>query len=217
MNLLLVLHALRIKGVANIESICLFSGLTAAKAEGCIKELEAQGLVRVRAGAVSGWSLTPMGRDRDKELIAHELEAIGERPSVEECYEAFCSLNSAFLATCTAWQIRGDGADRLINDHCDSEYDQAVLSSLDQIGAELLVLLDDLTSVLSRFAPYRERLRHGLNRVASGEFDWFTGPLIDSVHTVWFELHEDLLSTLDIPRSSGYDNGDTSHSSRKGR
>ncbi|MDQ1375434.1 MAG: hypothetical protein QOJ09_2772, partial [Actinomycetota bacterium] len=27
-------------------------------------------------------------------------------------------------------------------------------------------------------------------------------PLIDSYHTVWFELHEDLLSTLGIERGS---------------
>ena len=35
---------------------------------------------------------------------------------------------------------------------------------------------------------------------AAGDGDWFTKPTIDSYHTVWFELHENLLSTLGIER-----------------
>ena len=37
--------------------------------------------------------------------------------------------------------------------------------------------------------------------VEQGDTDWFTKPLIDSYHTVWFELHEDLLATLAIERA----------------
>ena len=33
-----------------------------------------------------------------------------------------------------------------------------------------------------------------------GETDWLTKPIIDSYHTVWFELHEDLLATLGLER-----------------
>ena len=31
--------------------------------------------------------------------------------------------------------------------------------------------------------------------------EWFTRPMIDSYHTVWFELHENLLATLGIERA----------------
>jgi hypothetical protein len=37
--------------------------------------------------------------------------------------------------------------------------------------------------------------------VRAGEGDWFTSPLVDSYHTVWFELHEDLLATLGLERA----------------
>ena len=40
-----------------------------------------------------------------------------------------------------------------------------------------------------------------LARLHAGDKDWFTKPLIDSYHTVWFQLHEDLLTTLGIERS----------------
>ena len=56
--------------------------------------------------------------------------------------------------------------------------------------------------LLERFARYEPRLSTAVHRVESGERDWFTKPLIDSYHTVWFELHEDLLSTLGKERAS---------------
>ncbi|MBV8161068.1 MAG: hypothetical protein JO265_09110 [Acidimicrobiia bacterium] len=59
-----------------------------------------------------------------------------------------------------------------------------------------------LGSVLDRFGPYGQRLAAAVERVEAGDHDWFTKPLIDSYHTVWFELHEDLLSTLGKERAS---------------
>ena len=35
----------------------------------------------------------------------------------------------------------------------------------------------------------------------AGEVDWFTRPTIPSYHSVWFELHENLLATLGIDRA----------------
>jgi hypothetical protein len=37
--------------------------------------------------------------------------------------------------------------------------------------------------------------------VQGGDLDWFTRPMIESYHTVWFELHENLLATLGIQRA----------------
>ena len=62
-------------------------------------------------------------------------------------------------------------------------------------------VLADLRSHLARFASYSQRLRGALERVTEGDRDWFTKPTIDSYHTVWFELHEDLLATLGLERS----------------
>jgi hypothetical protein len=62
--------------------------------------------------------------------------------------------------------------------------------------------LQELGRVLARFGVYDQRFDHAAVRVASGDHDWFTKPSIDSYHTVWFELHENLLATLGIDRSS---------------
>ena len=47
-----------------------------------------------------------------------------------------------------------------------------------------------------------EGVGEALGKVQGGDHDWFTKPMIASYHTVWFELHEDLLATLGIERSS---------------
>ena len=64
----------------------------------------------------------------------------------------------------------------------------------------VLPITDDLAAALARFARYGPRLTNAVDRVRAGEVDWFTKPVLDSYHTVWFELHEDLLATLGIER-----------------
>ena len=54
---------------------------------------------------------------------------------------------------------------------------------------------------MARFGRYRERLDRALIRVDGGDHTMLAAPLTDSYHTVWFELHEDLLTTLGIERS----------------
>jgi hypothetical protein len=61
-------------------------------------------------------------------------------------------------------------------------------------------ICEELARSLRRFANYGPRLTTALERVRSGDIDWFTKPMIASYHTIWFELHEDLLATLGIER-----------------
>ena len=51
-------------------------------------------------------------------------------------------------------------------------------------------------------ARYGPRLRRAVERVEAGDGEWFTKPSLPSYHSVWFELHEDLLSTLGLDRSA---------------
>ena len=53
--------------------------------------------------------------------------------------------------------------------------------------------------VLMRFGLYGTRLTAALERALAGNTAYVTDTL-DSYHTVWFQLHEDLLVTLGISR-----------------
>ena len=103
---------------------------------------------------------------------------------------------------CTAWQLKSIDGSTAINDHTDAAYDASVVDRLGTLHAQADSLLADVASTLPRFVRYPERLVHALAKVQAGQTEWFTKPLLDSYHTVWFELHEDLLSTLGIQRGA---------------
>jgi hypothetical protein len=57
-------------------------------------------------------------------------------------------------------------------------------------------ILRQLTADLPRLDVYRQRLEAAYDRALGGETDYVSGVRVDSYHTVWFELHEDLLRML---------------------
>ena len=75
-------------------------------------------------------------------------------------------------------------------------------SRLAKVDSAAQPICDELADALARFGNYGRRLAAARARVEAGEHDWMTKPMIDSYHSVWFELHEDLLATLGIERGS---------------
>ncbi len=199
---LVVLHALGVKGVSGVEAVATATRLGSATVAAVLEDLRQAGSVEHRSGARAGWSLTPVGRKQRDVLLAEELDAAGARMAVEGAYHRFLTLNPELLATFTAWQLRDADGVAVPNDHADPDYDGAVVRRLVDLDARARPVVADLAAVLPRFGAYRARLHHALRRVVAGEGDWLTRPLIDSYHTVWFELHQDLLDTLGIERGS---------------
>jgi pyruvate,orthophosphate dikinase len=79
--------------------------------------------------------------------------------------------------------------------------DAAPPSSTSVLGPHGRVLASALADDLDRLGGYPDRLAHAHDRVVAGDHAWLTRPTVDSYHTVWFELHEDLLATLGRSRS----------------
>ena len=194
----LVLHGVRLKGLAEPATLAALWEIDEGEVEVQLKSLSDDGLVQRRDGRLSGWSLTNEGTAADDSQLQEELDSTGARPAIEDAYRRFCGLNRELLEVCTAWQLV-DGA---INDHADAAYDTAVIDRLAALHAEVEPALADLAAALPRFARYPVRLDDALGKIRGGDADWFTKPLLDSYHTVWFELHEDLLSTLGRQRGA---------------
>lgn len=199
---LLVLHALRLKGFADTDVVARAIGVPEPEVAAHAQELVAAELVQRRDGKLSGWSLTKEGRVEHASRIAAELEASGTRDVVDAAYRSFLAANGDMLGTCTAWQLRDEAGGQVLNDHSDAAWDAAVLDRLQALHQQVQPVLDRLDGSLDRFAGYRGRFAASLEKVLAGELEWFTKPVIDSYHTVWFELHEDLLCTLGIERAS---------------
>jgi hypothetical protein len=204
---LLVLHGLRLKSFATEAALVELVGLRAGEVAPRLERFRDAGWVRHREGAITGWMLTPQGRVEEHRFMADELDhagGAGGRAAIESPYRRFLTLNQALLQCCTDWQLRpvdGVGAPEP-NDHLDPAYDGKVVAALRAIDAEVQPICDELACRLSRFGRYGTRFTTALERTAAGDADWFTRPMIDSYHTVWFELHEDLLATLGIDRAA---------------
>jgi len=158
-------------------------------------------LIRHKQGAVSGWMLLPAGRALGEALLAAELNESGKRAELESAYARFLEQNQPFLALCTDWQTRKVDGELVRNDHADPDHDASVLERLTAVEASMRPLWADLGQLLERFDSYATRFATAHKRLADGDLDWFTSPMVDSYHTVWFELHEDLLASLGIERA----------------
>ena len=199
---MLVLHGLRLKGFAAAAAVLDAVGLAEQEAKPELDRLVEDGLATYRDGRLSGYSLTPAGRVEHARLLLEELETTGRRAEVDAAYQRFLGINQDLLGICTAWQLRDVDGESVINDHTDADHDAAVIASLEELHAKVAPICADLGQALPRFAGYGPRLAHALERVQAGDVDWFTKPMLPSYHTVWFELHEDLLATLGIERAS---------------
>jgi hypothetical protein len=199
---LLVLHCLRLKGVAEADAVALATDLATPIVAAQLDELGVLGLVARREGLLSGWSLTQAGRLEHDRLLGDELEQIGARSTVETGYQGFLRLNPGVLDACSRWQVRDVRGRMVRNDHGDARYDAAVVHDLSTALDRVRPVGDRLAGVLERFEPYAPQLTDAMARVRSGDGDYVAKPVIPSFHTVWFEMHEDLLVTLGLDRSS---------------
>jgi hypothetical protein len=175
-----VLHELRVRGTSHAEG---------AVADGVV----AAGFAIRRRSMLM---LTPAGRTAADERFL--LAGTPFEARVQAAYARFLPLNRSLIQICNDWQVRSGGVP---NDHRDSVYDWAVIDRLVTHDEQTGPILRSLGREVARFAQYRGRLREARRAVEAGEPDWLLSPRIDSYHTVWMQLHEDLLLGLGLGRA----------------
>lgn len=137
-------------------------------------------------------TLTPEGRVEHAAWarVPAGSEAEG---SIARGYERFLTLNVELLRVCTNWQVRFGN---VMNDHSDPVYDWGVVDRLVAFDERAGPIVRGFGETLPRLASYRPRLRSAATQVRDGSYEWFLSPSRDSFHTVWMQLHEDLLLAL---------------------
>ncbi len=192
--------ALRVQGVASAERAAVASGTSVEEALSSIDALKNEGLADERAGRVEGFTLTPRGAEVVDRLLA--AEGLSGDAELTGCYERFVLINERVLKLSTDWQVRREGAVETMNDHSDPHYDASVIDRLCELHARARRCLDEIACRAPRFGPYGLRLDRCIGRLHAGDNSAFTGLLAESYHTVWFELHQDLLLTLGLEREA---------------
>lgn len=150
------------------------------------------------------WTLTESGRAENQRQLASELETVDAGDVLRKTYAEFVVQSGRLVRASTDWQIRPTAEDPLAtNNHADRRWDTRVLNTLADLDAYLRGVTRTLTGVLLRFSGYDQRFSAALARVERGEHAWVNRPRADSCHTVWMELQEDFLATLNIQRGVG--------------
>jgi pyruvate,orthophosphate dikinase len=185
---------MRLKGRLTPEAAAAATGAAEAAAETALQELVVGELA---SQAKTAFRITPGGRERLAALLDAERATI-DKAALEGAYEDFDEVNSALKEIVTAWQLKDPETP---NDHTDAAYDEGVIARLADLHARFGPLLDRIVDTAPRLTPYRTRFGNAIEKVQAGEHSFVARPIADSYHTVWFELHEELIGLLGRTRA----------------
>ncbi len=188
-----LLNVVALKKMASAGALADATGLPPGQVEDRLGYLAGLGLVETVAGS----ALPSDGAEAALiQSAAEHYAALREDPAVLALADGFEDINARLLAAMSAWQQVDIGGQKVANDHTDSAYDDKIITRIDRLVQRLDPLLDALCRYDGRFAGYRERLAAALDAIDEGRHELVSSPTADSVHTIWFEFHEDLLRTL---------------------
>jgi hypothetical protein len=188
---LALLMALRTQGLATVTRAATAAGLDHDVASEMLTGLADAGLAKLREGRAAGYMLLPPGTARLDELLA--AEGLRTCEPLGDCYDRFMQLNTRVLKVCSDWQLK---ADDVPNDHADPDYDAEVIDRLADLHARSSKCVGTIAACAERYGPYGMRLGACVERLQAGDHSAFTAVMAESYHTVWFEMHQDLLLTL---------------------
>ncbi len=197
-NMHLVLHGLAIKKHGSAEAVAGIVGLEASEVAQALAAAVSQGRAVEAGGA---YMLTPaarvsLGGEYSKVYAAQRADQ-----AFVAAYERFELVNRQLKEIMTAWQTVEVGGQSVANDHADKAYDDAVIGRLGELHERAEAVFGPLSAGVPRLAIYQAKLLAALEHAEDGETEWLSGAKIESYHTVWFELHEDLLRILGRERT----------------
>lgn len=191
---LALLRLVGIKGRVDADNLAVSLGAEASEIASRCAELVGAGLC---AGTPAGFRLTPEGRPRLELLLAEERATV-DAAALTAAYDEFCVYNADLKVIITDWQMKDPAT---VNDHADPEYDAGVLARLTATHQRLRPLVQRLGGLAPRLVRYTDRLDRAVERIGEGDHTYVARPIMDSYHTVWFELHEDLIGLCGLTRA----------------
>jgi len=192
-SLHLVLHALAVKKHADAPVLAEFTGLSQADVARLLGEAAGSGRVVAAQGK---YVLAPLARLALDGQYAREYANVRANATFLQAYENFERINVQLKTLITDWQTIEVGGARVANDHSDASYDIRIVDRLGNLHERMDRILAQLVQGLPRLEYYRRKLTEALERAEDGHSEWVSDARLPSYHTLWFELHEDLLRIL---------------------
>ncbi len=184
-SIIAVLKIVKLKGICNSEQI---SRALLVSDEGsnniisdCTNFLEEIG---------ESFTLTDLGREllasdlRDKRLLA-------STENIEKLHSEFIVLDKGFKSLVTNWQIASKDNKSDLED---------LLIALKSLTIEISRILQILEKIDMSFRRYLPLFEIALDGIRERDSSMIASPLKDSYHTVWFELHQELIDLSGLSR-----------------
>ena len=188
-----VLHGLAIKKAATAQQIAQLMGLSPDEVQ---RQLEAA-QAGDRVAQVGGkYTLKPLARVALEADYSRQCASLRANDAFIGAYEDFERANLTLKTLITDWQTIEVAGQRMPNDHKDKAHDERIIDRLGALHERAEGILRRLAEAEPRFSYYRRALEDALQKAEDGAIEWVSDAKIDSYHTVWFELHEDLLRTV---------------------
>ncbi len=185
-----VIGVMAIKGFVSADSVAKATMADPARAAAILDRLTTDGISEA-AGPMS--RLSDSGNAAAGRILAEEQARLGQ-DAAHTALESFLPLDHRAKAIVTRWQlVEGTDGVLVANDHADARYDEAVVADLSTLTEHAASWIDPFARDLPRLQRYQSRLRTAMDHIRHGDHRYFASPIVDSFHSVWFELHEDLI------------------------
>ncbi|KAA9160104.1 hypothetical protein FPZ12_018605 [Amycolatopsis acidicola] len=187
----LTVHTLTLRQLGDAGQLAEINGLTFADVEAGLEKAVSEGAVLAARGS---YMITPAGRAFLDGVYPRAFAAPRADSAVSEAMDAFeTGVNKQILSLTTDWQTVEVGGDRVPNDHGDPGYDAKIIEKLGRVHEKTAKVLRPLSAADPLVERFLERIGTALTRAEGGEIAYVSGVRVDSVHTVWFQLHEHIL------------------------
>lgn len=188
-----LMHGTAIKKNGNLNDIGALSGLAPDAAEKTMNQaIELGRILKLD----DKYMLSPAGHMIvGAEYSRFCIDLRGNQQFVQ-AYDRFEVVNRELKQLITAWQTVELGGKRVANDHSDADYDSKVIGQLGDLHERFEPILNAIIAADRRYQVYADKLTEALEKAEDGDIDWVSDARIESYHTVWFEMHEDLLRVL---------------------
>jgi hypothetical protein len=188
---LLTVHTLTLRQLASAEQLAEINAQEVADVEANLEKAAADGAVVAARG---NFMISPAGRELLDAAYPQAFADIRANDAIGTAMDDFeTGVNKQVLALTTEWQTKDVDGESVSNDHGDPDYDDKILAKLGRVHEKTEKVLGPLIEADPLVGKFLDRIGTALTRAEGGETDYVSGVRVDSVHTVWFQMHEHIL------------------------
>lgn len=193
-----VMHGIAIKKHAAPAAIAALAGVSVETADATLAAAEAGGRVVAADGK---YLLSPAGQMILLGEYSRFYDELRRDTGFVDAYERFEIINNDLKSLITDWQTMDIGGQKVPNDHSNADYDDRIIGRLGDLHERFEPVLSEMVAREPRLRWYADKLTEALEKAEDGDIAWVSDATIESYHTVWFEMHEDLLRLLGRERT----------------